>query len=221
MAEDTRAPARYVWITAALAVASWLWYLLFSTVGAGHVAIAYLAVPLGGVFAVIGLFQLWRTVRGDRTASRFWLTLLIAASFMTAGYVLMAVNAALYSVGDMPPDMTLSAAGCVGLGFALAMWAVARVPVGAMDPAERWRMHLDRLVAFLGCATVLWHFGLAPMLTATERWAPQTLSLVGLAFLLTVGGITKVSYLGDGPVDRTAMRLVAAMGLTAAGVAVL
>jgi diguanylate cyclase (GGDEF)-like protein len=221
MAEDTRAPARYVWITAVLAVASWLWFLLFSTVGAGHVAIAYLAVPLGGAFAVAGLFQLWRTVRGDRTASRFWLTLLIAASFMTAGYVLMAVNAALYSVGDMPPDMPLSAAGCVGLGFALAMWAVARVPVGAMDPAERWRMHLDRLVAFLGCATVLWHFGLAPMLTATERWAPQTLSLVGLAFLLTVGGITKVSYLGDGPVDRTAMRLVAAMGLTAAGVAVL
>ncbi len=221
MAEDTRAPARYVWITAALAMASSLWFVMFSTVGAGHVAIAYLAVPLGGAVAVAALFQLWRTVRGDRTAGRFWLTLLIAASFMTIGYVLMAVNAALHSVGDMPPDMTLLSAGCIGLGFALAMWAVARVPVGTTNLAERWRMHLDRLVAFLGGATVLWHFGLAPMLTASERWAPQTLSLVGLAFLLTIAGITKVSYLGDGPVDRTAMRLVAAMGLTAAGVAVL
>jgi len=221
MAEDTCAPARYVWITVGLAVASSLWFVLFSTVGAGHVAFAYVAVPLGGVCAVAALFQLWRTVRGDPTAGRFWLTLLIAAVFMTIGYVLMAVSAARDSVGDMPPDMPLSAAACVGLGFALAMWAVARVPVGAMNPAERWRMHLDRLVAFLGGATVLWHFGLAPMLTATERWAPQTLSLVGLAFLLSIGGITKVSYLGDGPVDRTAMRLVAAMFLTAAGVAVL
>ena len=221
MAEDTRAPARYVLITAGLALGSWLWYALFSTVGAGHVAIAYLAVPLGGAVAVAALFQLWRTVRGDRTASRFWFTLLIAAAFMTVGYVLMAVNAALYSVGDLPPDMTLAAAASIGFGFALAMWAVGRVPVGAMQAGERWRMHLDRAVAFLGGATVLWHFGLAPMLTAAERWAPQTLSLVGLAFLLSIAGITKVSYLGDGPVDRTAMRLVATMGLTAAGVAVM
>ncbi|MFI7540798.1 putative bifunctional diguanylate cyclase/phosphodiesterase [Actinoplanes sp. NPDC049599] len=221
MAEDSRAPARYVWITVGLAVASSLWFVLFSTVGAGHAAIAYLAVPLEGAVAVAALFQLWRTVRGDRTAGPFWLTLLIAAVFMTIGYVLMAVNAALHTVGDLPPDMPLSAAGFVGLGFALAMWAVGRVPVGAMHPGERWRMHLDRLVAFLGGATVLWHFGLAPMLTADERWSAQTLSLVGLAFLLTIAGITKVSYLGDGPVDRTAMRLVATMGLTAAGVAVM
>src|SRR6185503_124593 len=154
-------------------------------------------------------------------ARRFWRTVLIAASFMTVGYTVSAVNAARDSVGDLPPDMSLPAAASIGVGFALAMWAVGRVPVGAMNPAERWRMHLDRVVAFLGCATVLWHFGLAPMLTAAERWAPQTLSLVGLAFLLTAGGVTKVSYLGDGPVDRTAMRLVAGMGLTAAGVAVL
>jgi diguanylate cyclase len=221
MAEDTGAPARYVWITTVLAVASSLWFVLFSTVGAGHVAIGYFAVPLGGACSVAALFQLWRTVRGDRIAGRFWRTLLIAAVFMTVGYLLLAVNAAINSVGDMPPDMTLTAAACVGLGFALAMGAVVRVPTGATDSSERWRMHLDRLVAFLGGATVLWHFGLAPMLTATERWAPQTLSLVGLAFLLTMVGITKVSYLGDGPVDRTAIRLVAAMGLTAAGVAVL
>ncbi|AGZ43783.1 putative bifunctional diguanylate cyclase/phosphodiesterase [Actinoplanes friuliensis] len=221
MADDTRVPSRYVWITAGLAVASLLWYLLFSTVGAGHVAIAYVAVPLEGLVAVAALFRLWRRVRSEPVAGRFWRALLIAAVFMTVGYVLMLINAARFSAGDMPPDMPLSAAVAVGLGFALAMWAVARVPQGAVSPAERWRMHLDRVVAFLGCATVLWHFGLAPMLTATERWSPQTLTLVGLAFLLTIGGITKVSYLGDGPVDRTAMRLVATMGLAAAGVAVL
>jgi len=221
MAEDPRAPLRYVCGTAGLAVASILWYVAFSTVGAGHVSIAYLAMPLGGTVAVVSLYRLGRRVHAHVVARRFWRRMVVAGVFMTFGYLLMAINAALHSVGTMPPDMPLSAAACVAFGFGLTMWAVARVPVGAVTSAGRWRMYLDRTVAFLGCATVLWHFGLAPMMTASERWSTQTLSLVGLAFLMTVGGITKVSYLGDGPVDRLAMRLVAAMGLTAAGVAVL
>ncbi|HEU4347543.1 MAG TPA: EAL domain-containing protein, partial [Actinoplanes sp.] len=45
--------------------------------------------------------------------------------------------------------------------------------------------------------------------------------LVGLAYLLSLGGITKVSYLSTGPVDRLAIRLIAAIGLVAAAVAVL
>jgi diguanylate cyclase (GGDEF)-like protein len=80
---------------------------------------------------------------------------------------------------------------------------------------------LDRTIAFLGCATVLWHAGLAPMLTAAEPWSRQTVALIALAFLLAIGGMTKVSYIQTGPVDRLAMRLVAAIGLTAAAVAVL
>ena len=68
---------------------------------------------------------------------------------------------------------------------------------------------------------MLWHFGLAPMLTVADPWSPQTLTVVGIAFLVALGGITKVSYLGDdGPVDRTAMRLIAAVGLTGTGVAI-
>jgi diguanylate cyclase (GGDEF)-like protein len=105
----------------------------------------------------------------------------------------------------------------------VAIWAVAAVPTGATttDPTERWRVVLDRSIAFLGCATVLWHFGLAPMLSASEPWSTQAMVLVALAFLLAIGGITKVSYIRTGLVDRRAMRLIAACGLTAAAVAVL
>ncbi|GGQ81620.1 putative bifunctional diguanylate cyclase/phosphodiesterase [Couchioplanes azureus] len=221
MAEDERAPLRYVWIVAGLVLASWVWFAVWRTSGAGPVAIGYLGVPLGGMVALVALCRLWRVVRDDPHARRFCRMLLIGAVFMTVGYLLMAVNAFLYSEGDDPPDMTLLSAACVALGFTSAMWAVGRVPVDTAGGAERRRMNLDRTIAFLGCATPLWHFGLAPMITAEERWSNHTLGLIGLAFLLSVAGMTKVAYLSDGSVDRTALRLVAAIGLTAAGVAVL
>jgi len=68
---------------------------------------------------------------------------------------------------------------------------------------------------------VLWHLGLAPMITATEPWPVQTMTLVGLSFLLALGSLTKVAHLTGGPVDRAALRLVAGAAFTAAGVAVL
>ncbi|BCJ56266.1 hypothetical protein Asp14428_77410 [Actinoplanes sp. NBRC 14428] len=221
MGEDRRVPQRYGWIVSALVLASSGWFLLWSTVGAGPVWLGYVAVPLGGMVAVVALHRLWRIVRPEPVAGRFWRGLLIGAAFMTVGYVHMAVNAIRYTTGDDPPDMTVPAAATIALGFGLAMWAVARVPVGATGPGERRRRTLDRTIAFLGCSTLLWYFGMAPMITAEERWSPQTLALVGLAFLMSVVSITKVSYLGGGPVDPTALRLVAGIGLTAAGVAVL
>jgi diguanylate cyclase (GGDEF)-like protein len=97
------------------------------------------------------------------------------------------------------------------------------VPTGVSGATrtERWRVVLDRTIAFLGCATVLWHIGLAPMWSAAQPWSRQAIGLIALAFLLAVAGITKVSYVRSGPVDRLAMRLVATIGLTAAAVAVL
>src|SRR5215471_5295114 len=88
----------------------------------------------------------------------------------------------------------LPAAACVAIGFGIALWAVARVPIITTGGTERWRVALDRTIAFLGCATVLWYLGLAPMVTSAEPWSHQTMALVGLAFLLAVGTVTKVSY---------------------------
>jgi diguanylate cyclase (GGDEF)-like protein len=119
--------------------------------------------------------------------------------------------------------MPVGVAAGAAAGLGMAIWAVAGVPTGvpATTRAERWRIILDRTIAFLGCATVLWHVGLAPMLTAAEPWSRQAVGLIALAYLLAIGGMTKVSYVRTGPVDRLAMRLVAGIGLTAAAVAVL
>ncbi|GAA2589587.1 bifunctional diguanylate cyclase/phosphodiesterase [Winogradskya consettensis] len=221
MADDRRAPWRYVWVAGGLGLVSWVWFVVWAVSGAGPVGVAYVAVPLGGVVSVVALVRLGDVVRGEVVARRFWRRLIAGAVFLTAGFTLMAVHAFRFSVGDVPPDMPLSAAVAVALGFAMITWAVARVPVRPAGPRERRRMYLDRAIAFLGCATLLWQFGLAPMLTAAERWSGRTLVLIALALLMSLAGITKVSYLGDGPVDRTAMRLVAAIGLTGAGVSVL
>jgi diguanylate cyclase (GGDEF)-like protein len=211
---------RHVLATIAVLVAGCAWYAAYVTVGAGTEAIAYSFLPIGGLVAWYAVFRLYRSVAMAPVAMRFWRSLVIAIGLLTIGYGWLGVDMLVHYTEAATRTMPVPAAVLVGIGFAVAMWAVARVPTGAPAPGERWRLHLDRTIAFLGCSTVLWHFGLAPMLTATERWSSQAMVLVALSFLLAVGGITKVSYLNAGVVDRTAIRLIAAMGLTAAAVAV-
>ncbi|MEV0899850.1 bifunctional diguanylate cyclase/phosphodiesterase [Actinoplanes sp. NPDC049802] len=103
----------------------------------------------------------------------------------------------------------------------VAMWGVAQVPLGVTGGYERGKQWLDRTIAFLGCATVLWHFGIAPMYWAPQPWTPAALVVLLLACTFAAGSITKVSYIGGGPVDRVAMRLVASTGMAAAAVALL
>ena len=221
MATDPRAARRPVLATVGILLAGAAWYVAYVTVGAGSEAIAYTVLPLGGAVAAVAVHRLCRSAPLHPVASRFWRAIRLATVLLTVGYGWLAVDMLAHYATAENRTMPVAAAGCVAVGFAVAMWAVARVPIGAVAPAERSRLLLDRTIAFLGCTTVLWHFGLAPMLTAPERWSSQAMVLVALAFLLAVGGITKVSYLSPGPVDRTAIRLVAAMGLTAAAVAVL
>jgi diguanylate cyclase (GGDEF)-like protein len=221
MATD-RAALGYVWTTAGILTGGLAWYVAHVTVGAGAEALAFLVLPLGGAVTTAAVFRLLRTVPLERVARRFWLRLLVAFALITAGYAWLAadflVPHALAGVRTMP----IGAAAVAAAGFGTAILAVAGVPTGVPTTlAERWRVVLDRMIAFVGCATVLWHLGLAPMLTAAEPWSGQAVVLVALAFLLAVGGITKVSYVRSGPVDRLAMRLIAAIGLTAAVAAVL
>jgi diguanylate cyclase (GGDEF)-like protein len=218
-----RAPLRYVWATAGLVAAGAAWYLAYLTVGAGTQALAYVVLPVGGAVATVAVFRLIERAPLAAAARRFWVLLLVAFALQTVGYAGLAVDFLIHHELAATRSMPLPAAGCVAAGFALAIWALAAVPTGAtmVEPAERWRVLLDRSIAFLGCATVLWHFGLAPMLTASEPWSKQAMVLVGFAYLLAIGGVTKVTYVRAGPVDRRAMRLVAACGLTAAAVAML
>ena len=221
MATDPRAPLWHVRAAVGILLAGAAWYLACVTAGAGSDALSYVVLPLGGVVAGLSVHGLCRSAPLQPAALRFWRAIRLAIVLLTIGYGWLAADMLAHWSTAATRTMPVAAAGCVAAGFATAMWAVAKVRIGAVAQADRPRLLLDRTIAFLGCGTVLWHFGLAPMLTAEEPWSDQAMVLVGLAYLLAVGGITKVSYLSPGPVDRTAIRLVAATGLTAAAVAVL
>jgi diguanylate cyclase (GGDEF)-like protein len=213
---------RYVWATAGVAALGAAWYVAHLTVGAGTEAISYTFVPVGAMLATASVGHMSRRLDLDRVGRRFWRSQLFALALMSVGYTWLAEDMLTHAAQASVRSMPLPAAASVAIGFGIAIWAVARVPIIPSGGTERWRIALDRTIAFLGCATVLWYLGLAPMLTADERWSRQAMVLVGLAFLLTVGGVTKVSYVPGGPVDRVAMRFIAASGgLIAGAVAVL
>jgi diguanylate cyclase (GGDEF)-like protein len=213
---------RYVWATACVAALGTAWYVAYLTVGAGTEAITYIFVPVGALFAVASVRHMCRSLDLDPVARRFWRSLLLALALISVGYSWLAEDMLTHVAQARVRSMPIPAAACVAIGFGIAIWAVARVPIIVTSGTERWRIALDRIIAFLGCATVLWYLGLAPMLTAREPWSRQTTVLVGLAFLLTIGAVTKVSYMADGPIDRAAIRFIASSGgLTAGAVAVL
>ncbi|MBL7255336.1 bifunctional diguanylate cyclase/phosphodiesterase [Actinoplanes sp. LDG1-01] len=205
--------------TAAVALAGTLWCVGYLGFGVGVEAVAYVFVPLGGALAagsVAGLLRRGGAGR-DPVARRFWRAILLAAVSLTVGYTWLAVDMFAHADEVRTRSMPAPAAALAAFGFLFAIWGLARVPVAPAGRAERWRMRLDRTIAFLGCAAVLWYLGLAPMLSAREPWSPQATVLVGLALLVAVGAATKVSYIAGGPVDRVAIRFIAAAGGIPAG----
>ncbi|MGI5242989.1 putative bifunctional diguanylate cyclase/phosphodiesterase [Dactylosporangium sp. CA-139066] len=219
MTAERRAPLRHVVVTAAIAVLATLWYFVWLATGAGPAAVSYLALPLGAAATAVAVLDLLRHAGLGGAARGFWRLMLVAFGCLSAGYTVLAV-AGFRDTSTLPP-MPIAAAVPAGIGFLAAMWAMARVPLGVASAGERWRQWLDRSIAFLGCGTVLFHFGLAPMITNTGQWSAQTIVLLGMSFALAVGGITKVAYIRGGPIDRSALRLVGLTGLVGAAVALL
>ncbi|WP_245665755.1 putative bifunctional diguanylate cyclase/phosphodiesterase [Actinoplanes subtropicus] len=206
------------------AAAIWLvwsaWYAAWA-LGAplGPAAIAYLALPAGAAIAAHAVHRLIRDVSLDPVARRFWRLVLVAFALLSAGYAVLA--GAAFRDTSVLPTMPIPAAVLAGAAFLTAMWGVARVPLGITNRAQRRRQWLDRSIALFGCASPLFTFGLGPMINSPDGWSTQTLVLLGLSFVLAVGGITKVSYIAGGPVDRVAIRLIGMTGLVGAGVALL
>jgi diguanylate cyclase len=213
-----RVARRYVLATAGVAALGTAWYVAYLTVGAGTEALAYIFVPMGGTVATAAVHHMYRSCDLDRVVRRFWRAVLVAIAAMTIGYGWLAVDMLAHAAEARTRSMPVPAAAFVAVGFGVAIWAVARVPVVPTGGVEWWRMLLDRAIGFLGCAAVLWYLGLAPMFSADEPWSRQAMALVGLAFLVAVSAATKVSYVPGGPVDPVAMRLIAASGGVPAGV---
>jgi diguanylate cyclase (GGDEF)-like protein len=216
----TTAPRRHLAVVAAIWLAWSAWYVAWlAGAPVGPAAIAYVALPVGAAVGAHAVRSLIRRVPLHPVARRFWRQMLVAFALIAVGYGLLAVAA--FADTGILPTMPIPAAVAVAGAFGTAMWAVGRVPLGITNRAERLKQWLDRSIAFLGCSTVLFTFGLAPMIGAPDPWSTQALVLISLSILLAVGGITKVSYIGNGPVDRVAIRLVGLTGLVGAAVAVL
>jgi diguanylate cyclase (GGDEF)-like protein len=208
----------YLHATVAVAVLGTVWCAAHLGADVGIEAVAYLFVPAGGALAAASVRHLTRREIGlDPVAARFWRTVLVAVVLITIGYAWLAADMLTHPDEARTRSMPAPAAACVAIGFLIAIGALARVPVATSPGEERWRMVLDRTIAFLGCASLLWYAGLAPMLSAREPWSRQAMLLVGLGLLVAVGAVTKVSYLAGGPVDPVAMRFVAAAGGVPAG----
>ncbi|MFI1995467.1 putative bifunctional diguanylate cyclase/phosphodiesterase [Actinoplanes sp. NPDC020271] len=204
---------RHVLAAATVVVLGIVWCVLHLGSGAGVEAVAYVFAPLGGVFSTAAVAHLVRRSPGlDPVAARFWRGILVAVTVIAAGYAWMAADMLAHASQSATRSMPPAAAAVSAAGFLIAIWSLARVPVVTSGAAERWRMALDRTIVFLGCAAMLWYAGLAPMLSAREPWSRQAMLLVGLGLLVAAGAATKVSYIAGGPVDRVAMRFVAAAG---------
>ncbi|MET7419681.1 EAL domain-containing protein [Dactylosporangium sp. NPDC005555] len=219
MTADRRAPKRYVVATLGITAAGALWYVLWLATGIGPATVAYLPLPLASAAAAAAVLDLLRRAPLTRPARQFWRLLLVAFGSIGLGFAGLAVAG--FRDTSVLPSLPIAAAVLAGIGFLAAMWAMARVPLGITSANERWRQWLDRSIAFLGSGTVLFHFGLAPMITATQQWTTQTITLLGMSFALAAGSITKVAYVRGGPIDRSALRLVASTGLAGAVVALL
>ncbi|WIM93926.1 bifunctional diguanylate cyclase/phosphodiesterase [Actinoplanes oblitus] len=212
-------PGRHAAVTGATALLGVLWFAGWSITRIGPATVCYVFMPVGLLAAGLALRALRRDVRPAPAGRRFWLLLETAGWLMAAGYAWLG----LAGVAAYPamPAMPVGASVLIGLGQLAAMAAVATVPLGVTGWAQRGRQWLDRAIAFLGCAAVLWHFGIFPMLTLSHPWSPGVLATVLGGFLFAAGAVTKVSYLPGGPLDRLAVRLVAGTGLVAAAFAVL
>jgi diguanylate cyclase (GGDEF)-like protein len=210
---------RYLIAAVGLAVAGMLWYAAYTVLGLGPSAVAYVFMPSTAAVGAAAIVALLRAVPLEPAARRFWRLILLLELSLAAGYGVLAIKAFLVLPAPFPA-VPRAGVFCVGIGVLAAIIALVRVPLGARSPAERWPLLLDRMIAFLGCGTVLWHFGLAPLFTDDEPWSAASKVLIALCFLLALGGVTKVAHITGGPVDRVAIRLVAASGLVAAAYAV-
>jgi diguanylate cyclase (GGDEF)-like protein len=221
VATDSSPPRRHLLACAGIIGAGTVWYLLWLVNPglAGPAALAYPVMPLAAAVAAHAVYVMIRKVSMDPVARRFWRLMLISLVLLDAGYLILAVHA----FRTMPelPSFPIPGAALTAAAFLVAMVAVARVPLGITGRGEHGRQWLDRAIAFLGCGMILFQFGLAPLITSRNGWSYQSLVLIGLSLVLAVGGITKVSYIGGGPVDRVALRLIGSTGLVGAAVALL
>ncbi|GIM96086.1 hypothetical protein Ato02nite_078790 [Paractinoplanes toevensis] len=205
--------------TAGIAGLSVLWYLAYRVFGLGPSVPSYLGSPLASATGAVAILALLRWVPLEPAARTFWRLILVLEATVAIGRGVQAGYA--IAAYPEPPETPGFASAFTAVGLFAAIGAICLVPLGRISRAERRKRLLDRLIAFYGCATLLWFAALGPLVNADEAWPLRTKFMVGLALLMSALGISRVAYVPGGPVDRAAVRLVACSGLATAAYAML
>ncbi|GIF20475.1 diguanylate cyclase (GGDEF)-like protein [Actinoplanes tereljensis] len=210
-------PRPYVLATAGIAGLSVLWYLAYRVLGLGSSVPSYLGSPLASATGAVAILALLRWVPLEPAARTFWRLILVLEVTVAIGRGVQAGYA--IAAYPEPPRTPGFATAFTAVGLIAAIAAISLVPLGRISRAERRKRMLDRLIAFYGCATLLWFAALGPLVNADEPWPLRAKIMVGLALLMSAVGISRVAYVPGGPVDRAAVRLVACSGLATAAYA--
>jgi diguanylate cyclase (GGDEF)-like protein len=152
-------------------------------------------------------------------AARYWRQMTAVAVLCALALGLRA--AWVLNLGGPPRDALYLPGPTVVLSLAavvVGVWALLRVPVGRLTAGDWVRLLLDILTVVLGAGIVIWYINLGPLIAShgplRPVWGPlliATMCLVGLS------AVVKILFVGAGPVDRGALRLVA-IGLLVGGV---
>lgn len=191
---------------AALAV---LWFAINVDQPRGSPALGWLPATVAMLAAGLAARRAAATEGMIDGAARFWRWIGLVGVTAAVGLVARAVSVVPTAAPDAVSTATTMASVLGALATGFAVWALLRVPVGRFTAAEWVRLLLDIFTVVLGAGVVIWYTVLGPLIasdrTAASLWAPlvvATFCLIGLS------AVIKISILGSGPVDLTALRIL-------------
>ncbi len=178
--------------------------------------LGWLPLPLMVLLAGHACWRVSREKSLSRPVRRFWAQL----GWVTALLVVSLFAHVLDALGGPEPSQRIS---FVTLGLyisvcTLALWALLRLPVANRSRSDWARFGLDAGVVLITSGELVWLFSLRKL----EAWTAQTGSALPILAIVVVSAVAvvafiKVAFAGAGPVDRTALRILA-FGAAIAGV---
>jgi diguanylate cyclase len=194
--------------TTVLSVAVATWF----AVGLAHEwsapIVGWLPLPAIAALAALSCWQAAATRGLAEGARPFWHGMGVAMLLIGAGTASNTVDAL---TGPHPPDQQVSplTLGLYLVGVLVTLWSAVRLRGSDRGRGEWLRFALDAATVMITVALFVWHFLFRNL---DEWWAVDSsvvplVAVVALTFV-SILAVLKVSFVGLGPVDRTALRIL-------------
>ena len=195
-------------VSGALLVFSLMWLLVGLRITWTVPVLGWLPLPL---MALLAGHACWRVTRERSLGGpvrRFWAQLGAATGLLAVG-LCFNINDAL---GGPEPSQRISfVTFCLYLSLCLvALWALLRLPVWQRSRSDWSRFGLDAGIVLITSGELVWLFSLRKL----DVWASLTGSMLSILASswcpsVSVVAFIKVAFAGAGPLDRTALRILA------------